>query len=79
MTKENSLLDGLNMASFLQFGPTHILVNSRKQEMITEAVSDHWAGGVPEKHSRIYIPRHGVNTTAIIYYLLTGNNIGEKE
>jgi len=41
MTKENSLLDGLNMASFSQFAPTQILVNSRKQEMIIEAVSGH--------------------------------------
>lgn len=64
---------------FTQFGPIHLLVNLRKQEEIIEAVSDHWAGEVPEKHSYTYIPRHEVNTASIIYHLLTGNNVGEKE
>ncbi len=64
---------------FTQFGSTHKLVNLRKQEVIIEAVSDHWAGEAPEKHSYTYIPRYEVNTASIIYYLLTGNNVGAKE
>lgn len=58
----------------MQFGFTGISKHHKTR-------GDDWESLITElkKSPRIYIPRRRWNTTSVIYYLLTGNNVGKKE